>query len=244
MGNDSYALTNMNVKDIPIVATGEAAAGDYIIFYDTSAGGFKRRLAPTTTQAEDNILDGVTATSAELNYNDIATLGTGAASKAVVLSATANYTLPTSHTFRKGLVALTATTVITALLHSNRVNYITGTAAATYTLPEATGTGDSYYYVIGEVNTNGTVIVVADTTNANFIGNILTQDADLVGTIATLTHVSPSNSDTITLNGTTKGGAKGDWIEIIDVATDVWFVTGITSVPAGSNTATPFSAAV
>ena len=40
----------------------------------------------------------VTATAAELNYLDIATLGTGAASKAVVLDASGDYTFPASAT--------------------------------------------------------------------------------------------------------------------------------------------------
>jgi hypothetical protein len=44
--------------------------------------------AVTSTGAELNILDGVTATAAEINYSDLATLGTTAASK--VLTADAN----------------------------------------------------------------------------------------------------------------------------------------------------------
>ena len=44
--------------------------------------------AVTSTGAELNILDGVTATAAEINYSDLATLGTSAASK--VLTADAN----------------------------------------------------------------------------------------------------------------------------------------------------------
>jgi len=43
--------------------------------------------AVTTTAGELNILDGVTATYAELNYNDITTLGTSENSKAVTQSA-------------------------------------------------------------------------------------------------------------------------------------------------------------
>ena len=43
--------------------------------------------AVTSTAAELNILDGVTATAAELNYNDITTLGTSQASKAVTADA-------------------------------------------------------------------------------------------------------------------------------------------------------------
>ena len=43
----------------------------------------------TSTAAELNILDGVTATAAELNYNDITTLGTVQASKAVTADSNA-----------------------------------------------------------------------------------------------------------------------------------------------------------
>lgn len=52
----------------------------------------------TASTAELNIVDGVTATAAELNYLDIATLGTGAASKAVVLDASGDYTYPATGT--------------------------------------------------------------------------------------------------------------------------------------------------
>src|SRR3990167_8970363 len=50
--------------------------------------------AVTSSAAELNIADGVTATAAELNYLDITTLGTGAASKAVVLDTGDDYTWP------------------------------------------------------------------------------------------------------------------------------------------------------
>ena len=52
-----------------------------------------------------------------------------------------------------------------------------------------------------------------------------------------------ASSDTITLNGTTTGGVnKGDWVELEDIASGIWGVTGLLT---GSGTeATPFSAAV
>ena len=73
---------------------------------------------------------------------------------------------------------------------------------------------------------------------------ILNQDADLVGTIAAITYIAGATDDTITLNGTTTGGQLGDWIELTDVATDLWAVNGVVTCPAGSNTASCFSAAV
>lgn len=51
-------------------------------------------IAETLTSGELDILDGVTATATELNYLDIATPGTGVASKAVVLDGSGNYAAP------------------------------------------------------------------------------------------------------------------------------------------------------
>jgi len=168
----------------------------------------------TSTATELNLLDGALATAAEIN-------------RAADLTGR--------------VVAITATGAVTEVLHEGRELYVTGTAANTQTLPEATGSGARYRFVIGEVNTNGTVIVVADTTNANFIGSVNILDLDLT---AQGGYGAPANCDTITLNGTTTGGALGDTIELVDVATDVWMVFGQLQVPTGSNIATPFSAAV
>ncbi len=51
-------------------------------------------IAETLTSGELDILDGVTANATELNYLDIASLGTGAASKAVALDGSGNYAAP------------------------------------------------------------------------------------------------------------------------------------------------------
>jgi hypothetical protein len=51
-----------------------------------------------------------------------------------------------------------------------------------------------------------------------------------------------SDTDTITFNGSTTGGIKGDRVELIDIATDTWFVNVISS--GTSSEATPFSATV
>ena len=104
MGNDAYGLTNMNIFDIPVAASGEAGAADWIIFFDKSGRKWQRRLAPTTTQAEENILDGATVTTAEINYLDITTLGTGAASKAVVLDTGDDYVWPAAGILTYGVL--------------------------------------------------------------------------------------------------------------------------------------------
>ena len=129
---------------------------------------------------------------------------------------------------------------ITEVAHEGRILYVTGADLGTYTLPEATGSGGVYRVVIGEVNTSNNVFVVADTTNCNFIGSVNILDLDAAAQAA---YGCPANCDTITLNGTTTGGQLGDYLEFIDVATDVWMVFGQLQCPTGSNPATPFSAA-
>jgi hypothetical protein len=202
----------------------------------------------------------ITATGAEVNYLDIATLGTGAASKAVVLDAGEDYTWPATGILTYGggainatgaeitracdlsarLVSLTATASITEAAHEDRDMYITGTALATYTLPEATGSGGRYRFIIGEVNTNNTVITTADATNCSFYGSVNILDKDAAAQAA---YAPAATDELITLNGTTTGGQIGDFIEVLDIATDKWMVFGQLTVPTGSNPATPFSGA-
>lgn len=209
----------------------------------------------------------VSATADELNVLDIATPGVGAASKAVVLDSGDDYTWPAGGIFSYAVlndgsdaiaasaaeinrvcdssskvVALTATAAITAVLHASKVLLVTGTAAAAYTLPEATGTGDSYRFIMGEVNTNGTTFVAADTSNTSYQGKANMLDVDATAATAFFT-VTAGGDDTVTFDGTTKGGQIGDIVEFIDLATDVWHVNIESRVPAGQNVASPFSSA-
>jgi hypothetical protein len=135
-------------------------------------------------------------------------------------------------------VSLTATAAITEALHEGKKLIVTGTDAAIYTLPEATGSGAVYEIVINEVNTSGNVIKTADTTDCGFYGSVNILDLDAAAQSA---YAPASTDDLITLNGTTTGGAVGDWIRLIDMATDKWCVVGQLQCPTGSNPATPFS---
>ena len=79
------------------------------------ATGYSRADTPEMdTAAEIATLTGITATAAELNYNDIATLGTGAASKAVVLNAGDDYTWPASGILTYGVLKDSAGTTLSA----------------------------------------------------------------------------------------------------------------------------------
>jgi hypothetical protein len=139
------------------------------------------------------------------------------------------------------IVSLTGSTSLTAATHGDRVLVLNGTGSAfTQTLPAATGSGTRFYFLVGAVNTSNHLIKV--TGNDVMYGNIITNST---GDTPDLAQPWPTaiDSDTITLNGTTTGGqAVGDYIELIDFATDKWFVTGITTT--SGTEATPFSATV
>ncbi len=137
------------------------------------------------------------------------------------------------------VVALTGTTSITQVLHEGKRLYITGTSAATYTLPEPTGSGARYTFIMGEVNSNATIITFTDKVNTNFIGSFMMLDAD--GSVP-VSAVNGDHNISLDGNGAT-GGALGDMIELIDVATDVWAVSGTIFVVAGQPASTPFNAA-
>lgn len=140
------------------------------------------------------------------------------------------------------LVAVGGTSLaLTEASHDGKIIKLDHTAAAsTCTLPDATGSGAVFKFLVTAVNTNNHVIKVPDASNV-IKGVVYILDAD--GT--TLSGFQAAGtSDTITLNGTTTGGQLGDWLELVDYAADTWHVKGALVCPTGSNPATPFSATV
>lgn len=137
------------------------------------------------------------------------------------------------------VVALTAATTITRDSHDARILYLNAAAGKAITLPAASGSGSRYRFILGTTVTSiGHTIKVANATDI-MIGNALVlQD----GGDTLVAFETASDTDTITLNGTTTGGIKGDEIEVIDVASGVFFVKLLLS--ATGTEATPFSATV
>lgn len=113
------------------------------------------------------------------------------------------------------------------------INRAAGTAI---TLPAATGTQAVYRILLGTtVASNSTTISVADSTD-------IMQGSAVVTASTPGAFYTTATSDTITMNGSTTGGLAGSYVELTDVATNLWIVN---AVLVGSGTvATPFSAAV
>lgn len=140
------------------------------------------------------------------------------------------------------IVNVTATATLTAKDHSQALITVNAAAGLTLTLPAATGTGDRYKIFIGTtVTSNSVVIQVANGTD-EFLGSILNVDTDTSDALAAWPAIDADGYDTITLNGSTTGGIKGDWIEITDMASGVFLLEGKTT--GTGVVATPLSAAV
>lgn len=135
------------------------------------------------------------------------------------------------------LVAVAVDTAITVAAHEGRTLVMGGAGSArTFTLPAAEGTGARFRFLVGAVNTSNYLIKVSDATDT-IDGTVLTRSDD---SAAVLGYTAGASDDTITLNGTTTGGAAiGDWIELEDIAANQWAVRGVTT--SSGSEATPFS---
>lgn len=120
--------------------------------------------------------------------------------------------------------------------HAGRLILLDTVSGSVVTLPASTGSGDRYSFVVtGTLSSNSHIIKVANASDTmSGYGNV--RSATGVG------FFTVTASDTITMNGTTTGGVIGSYVEIRDVATNVWEVRA--NLVGSGTAATPFSATV
>ncbi len=141
---------------------------------------------------------------------------------------------------RRKMVNLTAATTVSEATHGlGRIVTLNNAAAFAVTLPASTGQGAFFRFFIGTTVTSvGMTIKVANASDTMVGFALLAQDG---GDTSVLFGASGTD-DTITLNGTTMGGTKGDYVEVEDVALNLWSVRLMAT--ATSTEASPFSATV
>jgi len=132
----------------------------------------------------------------------------------------------------------TAATLTVDSTYAGKVTPLNRAAGIAVTLPAAVGSGAEYRFYIGTtITSNSTTIKVVG--NDVMTGTaIVANDTDASASI----FETAADSDTITFNGSTTGGIRGALVELVDVATDTWWVR-ITGAATGAE-ATPFSATV
>lgn len=151
------------------------------------------------------------------------------------------HTVPgTASTSRQTTAAGSALTV-TRQAHLGKTILLDTAAGSTITLPAATGTGDTYRFVVTtSVTSNNHIIKVANTSDT-MIGTVTGTSGAAIGT-SVIGDSAAGTDDTLTMNGTTSGGLIGSWFELTDVATNVWHIAG--SNAYSGNAVALFSAAV
>lgn len=139
------------------------------------------------------------------------------------------------------LVSTSATALsLTQTEHADRVLLVNtnSTVANTFTMPEATGSGNVYVIENNIAQTQGSIVIAALTTDV-LDGRVWAVDTTAVSD-DTASFATSATSDKISLNLTTTGGLRYDRIELTDVADATWRVSGITY--GSGNLVTPFSA--
>lgn len=122
---------------------------------------------------------------------------------------------------------------------SGATTVVNAAAGLTITLPAATGTGYEYEVLIGTTVTSNDVIIQVASADDTMTG-LCINAAD--GGATTVAYETAADSDTITMDGSTTGGIKGDVVRLKDVAAGLWMVNILGS--ATGTEATPFSADV
>jgi hypothetical protein len=143
--------------------------------------------------------------------------------------------------FRRGgrVVDVTGDLTVVDGLHAEKVLTLNKAAGLAVTLPPARGSGAKYTFFVGTtVTSNSTTIAVANADDV--MSGVALMAADGGDTLNA--WETAADSDTITFDGSTTGGIKGDMVELVDVAANLWWVR-ITGSSTGAE-ATPFSAAV
>ena len=139
----------------------------------------------TSTTAELNILDGVTSSAAELNYVDITTLGTSQASKAVTVDSNGDLIIPDSDKFKFGAGS------DMQLYHDGSNSFITNATGILKLATETSGIAVTIGHTTSEVTVADNLTVTGTTT----------LDATSFGD-ANITNVGDIALDSISADGT------------------------------------------
>jgi hypothetical protein len=122
-------------------------------------------------------------------------------------------------------IGLVAATTLKRDVHDNHALLLDLSAGFTVTMPKATGSGARYRFFVK--TSSNAYVISASAAGATFVGGYIQNDtgdtsaatADFLATAAGNNTYSPT-----TVGG---GGTAGDWVELVDVYTNVYAFTGI-----------------
>lgn len=237
-------LTAPTVNATNVDAGASGAAGSVDVFPTTASKG---KLAITCTdQTGDttvSLVAGAMGSARTITLRDpgaaasflTTTDGTAAATTSTAVELTRAADVSTR------AVAAGATLVLTEASHEGRTILLDTASGSVVTLP-APVVGARFRFLVSVMPTSNfhQVKVAAATDFMAGVVNILDLDASAQAAF----QADGTADDNIQLNGTTKGGQVGDWIEVEGLTSTKWAITGNLACPTGSNPADMFSAAV
>lgn len=219
------------------------AAGTAVVDFSSGSGVFKTTTGAVTIGNAAISLTGSTtlSTGKTLTITDD---GAGLILGSTVVAATGAEINRTCDVSGRKVNVTTTPISVTEATHESKIITVNmaGGAAVTFTLPVATGTAGVYRFLIGTSQAAGSCIIKVPDAATTMVGsvNILDNDAN-----AQTAYAATGTDDTLTLNGTTTGGLAGDWVEFVDLGTNLWAVKGGLVSPVGAGAvADVFSATV
>lgn len=259
----AISATGLTTGAVLKLTVNTTATGEYLNCYDGAAVDFKVSRYGAVTIAGNAATDVLTITAghAVLTSGNLTLTSGNAVLTSGNLTLTSGNFVHTSGTFSINgttldataleinrvadlsarLIAAGADETATLAAHGDRIILLDTAAGSTVTLPAAAGTGVKIKCIISAIATSNSHIIKVANGSDTIKGAVIIADQDTAGTVTAF--VTASDSDTITLNRSTTGSVTvGEWIELVDIAANVWAVSGVlTNTGSG---ATPFSAAV
>lgn len=136
---------------------------------------------------------------------------------------------------------VTASTLAPTVAQSGTTFVLDRAAGQAITLPsiDAGEVGTMFDFLVKTTITTNTTTIKVPSSAETMTGSAVVQSDSSNAVIA---YKAGSTSDTVTLDGSTKGGIAGDIIRLKAVSTTLWEVLAITSATGAE--ASPFSATV
>lgn len=177
-----------------------------------------------------------------LIVESLATGNTGPGQTATTIDATATEINRTCDVSAR-LVAGGSSLTLSVASHDGKTVLLDTAAGTTITLPTAAGTGAKFRIVTSVTATSNSHKIQCGAASDIMYGSITMIDTDSSDATLAFAAEAADTFDTITMNRSTTGiAAIGDWIELQDIGTNKWAVTGV--IRGSGVVATPFTSAV
>lgn len=119
--------------------------------------------------------------------------------------------------------------------HEGRTCVFNKADGCTAILPAATGSGAKYTFIVGTAVSGGDAVIDAGTNGGDLEGVAFGSDDEGEPSNG---WVAGAANDEFHMDGTTQGGGVGDWIEVVDIATNRWAIRA--TITQTGTEATPF----